>query len=233
MKLFFKILLAAVMCAVCSGAFAEAYTLISKPGTTLVKVAVQGGGSKVINDKSLSKLLHLSPDQSSAIHMTINLNPDHTMSGYVDTDALFYLPSQILFNISGVWYRPANSKVIYIAPDGNPIMGEDADGAYGQLFNPSLAPFVPVQNLVPMMFGKKVSDFDPIYSSIKLTTGVIKLVLDQNGEITSATSAIRLSGRAMTSYCKLDTFKQCTIFKGTKDASFSFGVKAKYIVTTL
>ncbi|HSC76410.1 MAG TPA: hypothetical protein VLB90_09275 [Pseudomonadales bacterium] len=233
MKLFFKTLLVAAMCTVCSGAFAEAYTLISRPGTASTKVALQGGGSKVINDKSLSKLLHLSPDQSSAIHITINLNPDHTMSGSVDTDALFYLPSQILFNISGIWYRPTNSKVIYIAPDGNPIMGEDADGAYGQLFNPTLAPFLPVQNLIPMMFGKKVSGFDPIYSSIRLTTGIIKLTLDQNGEITSATSAIRLSGRALTSYCKLDSFKQCTIPKGTKDANFNFGMKAKYTVTTL
>ena len=141
-----------------------------------------------------------------------------------------------LFTLSGSWYRPAGSKVIYYALDGDPTKGEASDGAWGTLFDPARAaiPDMNLQGFMPVLFSKKVASISPIYPTVMLKTGIIKLKLAGN-EIKSATTNMIITGRAMTSYCKMDKAADptCSIPNGVKDASFGFSAITKSTVTPI
>ena len=133
-----------------------------------------------------------------------------------------------LFLLSGIWYRPPGSKVIYYAIDGDPTKGQNSDGTWGALFDPAKAAIMNLQGFMPVLFGTKVTSIEPIYPTIFMKTGLIKLSL--NGDtIKGATTDMTIVGRAMASYCKVDKTDTC-VPTVTKDASFGFSSKTKSTV---
>ncbi len=224
MKILLNALLAASLCTFFSNAFAESYTVTSNPGALTVKATLQGGGAIKINDKNIGKIFS-NPDPDLWVRQTINLNADHTLDGTIETNVVSFLPGGIVYNLSGTWYRPAGSNVIYIAPDGDATNADQDNAGYGNLFNP-MNTFFPVDYLLSMAFLKKVTMVSPIYASLKFSDGIIKLKLDKNGTATSATSIIKVSGHAMTTYCKMKKNGPCNLV-GPKDAAFSIGTTAK------
>ena len=213
MKITFKKILAGAMLAsLAVTAMAESYQINSIDGSTLLTVSLQGGGTAKIGGPLVSQ--------------DLTLNADHTMTGRIfatnegeDTD---------LFLLSGIWYRPPGSKVIYYAIDGDPTKGQNSDGTWGALFDPAKAAIMNLQGFMPVLFGTKVTSIEPIYPTIFMKTGLIKLSL--NGDtIKGATTDMTIVGRAMASYCKVDKTDTC-VPTVTKDASFGFSSKTKSTV---
>ena len=226
MKITFKKILAGAMLAsLAVTAMAESYQINSIDGSTLLTVSLQGGGTAKIGGPLVSQ--------------DLTLNADHTMTGRIfatnegeDTD---------LFLLSGIWYRPPSSKVIYYAIDGDPTKGQNSDGTWGALFDPAKAAIMNLQGFMPVLFGTKVTSIEPIYPTIFMKTGLIKLslngdtlkgatTLSLNGDtIKGATTDMTIVGRAMASYCKVDKTDTC-VPTVTKDASFGFSSKTKSTV---
>lgn len=223
MKTVLKTLIsAAVFVATASTAFAEEYIVTSVVGTPSIKVTLQGGGSVTVNDKSAAKA-----GLTDSLKQTLNLHPDHTMTGSLGT-----VTGATLFSLSGSWYRPTGSKVIYFSLDGDPSKGQASDGAWGALFDPNKAAIMALNQFMPVLFINKVSSVEPIYPSVSLKTGLIKLKL-AGDTITGATTELTIAGRAMTEFCKMDKAQppQCSISKGpAKDIGFAFTAKTKSTV---
>jgi hypothetical protein len=201
----------------------NSYAVNSVDGSVNVKVTVQGAGSVTLPKMDAST--------GAALRQNLMLNNDHTMVG----DIYLYNPADsdvAFFHLTGKWYRPEGSKVIYYGIDGDPTDGAASDGTYGALFDPVKAVQLPLQSFIPILFSTKIAGISPIFPTVGLKTGVIKLKLDKSGNIVSATTDMNVAGRAMVDYCKMDKAETptCSIPKGTKDASFSFSVKSKATV---
>lgn len=230
MKTTLKRLLAAVMLTTTvSVAFAESYNVDSVDGTVKISISLQGGGT--------AKLPSAAFPLPGILKQHLSLNADHTMVGSIyninTVDGIEQPPFE-LFSLSGVWYRPEGSKVIYYAIDGDPTKGMASDGTWGALFDPNKATVLALPDFMPLLFGKKVASISPIYPTVMLKTGIIKLKLAGN-EIKSATTNMIITGRAMTSYCKMDKAADptCSIPNGVKDASFGFSAITKSTVTPI
>jgi len=227
MKTIFKTLCSAVtLMAAASTAFAESYDVNSVDGKVKISISLQGGGKATIPGPGIA----LPPGGLVGQHLA--LQSDNTLVG-----SIYYrfngsdLP---LFNLTGAWYRPTGSKVIYFAIDGDPTKGQASDGTWGALFDPAKATLAALPDFMPILFGKKVSSIVPIYPAVKLKTGVIKLKL-AGGQITGASTNMTITGRAMVSYCKMDKAADptCSIPNGVKDGSFGFSSITKSTVTVL
>ena len=225
MKTALKILFAAaILTTTASVALAESYEVNSIDGSVQISISLQGGGVAKIPSPSIA----LPP--GGIVKQHLSLNSDNTMTG-----SIYYfdgVDSMDLFALSGSWYRPAGSKVIYYALDGDPSKGEASDGTWGALFDPAKATLMALPGFMPVLFSKKVASISPIYPTVMLKTGIIKLKL-AGDEIKSATTNMTITGRAMTSYCKMDKAADptCSIPNGVKDASFGFSSITKSIVT--
>lgn len=208
---------AALFAAFAAQALAEEYTIQSVDGTAKLSVALQGAGVAKIPGPGIPL------PEGGFIRQRLNLNPDNTMTG-----SIYYSiagsPDSVLFVLTGSWYRPESSKTIYYAIDGDPTKGADSDGTYGALFDPAKATLMSLQSFMPLLFSNKVTAVTPIFPMVKLKTGIIKLTLNANGDITKASTDMTITGRAMASYCKMTKTPDpsCTIPNGIKDASFSF-----------
>lgn len=206
-------------------AFAESYNVDSVDGTVKISISLQGGGT--------AKLPSAAFPLPGTLKQHLTLNADHTMVGSIyNVDGA--APPFQLFSLSGVWYRPEGSKVIYYAIDGDPTKGMASDGTWGALFDPAKATVLALPDFMPVLFSKKVTSISPIYPTVMLKTGIIKLKL-AGDEIKSATTNMTISGRAMVSYCKMDKAAEptCSIPNGVKDASFGFSAITKSTVTPI
>lgn len=226
MKTTFKTLFASALLAVfASHSMAEEYVVQSVDGTAKLTVTLQGGGVAKIPGPGI-------PLEGGFIRQRLNLHPDHTMTGSIYY-AITGEPDNVVFELSGSWYRPEGGKVIYYAVDGDPTKGADSDGTYGALFDQGKAKLMSLQNFMPLLFSSKVASIEPIFPMVKLKTGLIKLSLDKNGNITKASTDMTITGRAMVNYCKMDKapIPGCTIPNGVKDATFGFSSVTKSTVS--
>ena len=227
MRNFFRIMLTTTVLAIIfpAQAFAESYTVTSTEGTALIKIKLQGGGAFVFNDKTLA-----TAGLSGNVVQVLNLHADHTLTGYIGAKT----PSttDTLFALSGTWYRPPGSSTIYFGLDGDPTKGPDSDGAFGALFAPPpKAAVMELQGFMPILFGTKVSSIQPIYPTVAMKQGVIKLKLSGD-QIKSATTTMEVAGRTMANFCKMDKAEPpaCSIPNGTKDVAFGFSATSKSTV---
>lgn len=221
------LLTAVVLTASASTTFAESYLVNSIDGDVKISVSLQSAGTANIPGPGIA----LPP--GGTVKQSLMLHEDHTMTGAISySDGVNNMD---LFRLSGIWYRPEGSKVIYYAVDGDPTKGAASDGTWGALFDPGKATLATLQDFMPLLFSNKVLSVSPIYPTIGLKTGIIKLTLNKNGDITKASSNMTIVGRAMVTYCKMDKAPEpsCSISKGTKDASFSFSSITKSTVGPL
>lgn len=218
---------AAALATMATSAFAESYQVNSVDGTLGISITVQGAGTATV-----AKPAPVKPTDTMAAKQNLTLNSDGTMTGSIFLDPTDpEVPNQTLFNLTGAWYRPEGSKVIYYAVDGDPTKGAASDGTYGGLFDPAKAAMVHLQGFMPMLFPTKIAAVNPIFPTVGQKTGLIKLKLNKDGSIASATTSMVIQGRAMVNYCKVDkSTDDCSIPNGTKDASFSFSVSSKATV---
>ena len=225
MKTALKILFAAAMLTTtASVALAESYEVNSIDGSVKISVSLQGGGVAKIPGPGIP----LPP--GGIVKQHLSLNSDYTMTG-----SIYYfngVDNMNLFMLSGSWYRPPGSTVIYYALDGDPTKGAASDGTWGALFDPAKATMAALPDFMPLLFSEKVASISPIYPTITLKTGIIKLKLTGD-EIKSATTNMTITGRAMINYCKMDkaAVPTCSIPNGIKDASFGFSSITKSTVT--
>jgi hypothetical protein len=216
-----KLISAAVFTAISSVASAESYTVDSVDGSVKLAITVQSAGVAKIPGPGVAL------PAGGIVRQHLTLNADHTMTG-----SIYYfdgISDADLFGLSGTWFRPEGSKVIYYALDGDPTKGADSDGTYGALFAPPpKAKLMELQSFMPILFETKISAINPIFPTIKLKTGIIKLTLSGD-EIKSASTDMTITGRAMITYCKVDKTDTC-VPTVTKDASFGFSSQTKSTV---
>ncbi len=208
---------AAALATMATSAFADpsSYQVNSVDGTLGISITVQGAGTATV-----AKPAPVKPTDTMVAKQNLTLNSDGTFTGTIFTDPTDpEAPDTVLFSLTGSWYRPEGSKVIYYAIDGDPTKGADSDGTYGGLFDPAKATLMHLQGFMPILFPTKIAAVNPIFPTVGLKTGLIKLKLNKDGSIASATTSMVIQGRAMVDYCKMSKEAEpaCSIPDGTKD----------------
>jgi hypothetical protein len=226
MKAILKTILTTVFfAATASAAFAESYEVNSVAGTQKLAISVQGAGVTKIPSPALNNLL----PEGGIVGQQLSLKADHTMTGAINYfDGVSTTID--LFSLTGMWYRPPGSSTIYFALDGDPTQGPASTGAYGALFDPGKALLMALPNFMPVLFQTKISSISPIYPTVKLKTGIIKLKLSGD-QIKSASTSLVLTGRGMVQYCKYNkNTEDCVATGAPKDATFGFSTYNKSTV---
>ncbi len=258
MKKYFNVLLPVVCAAaVSSSAFA------GKPVTTVYTVTAAESTVDKMNTTitiNLADAKKIIPTDIAPVSQTIILKSNKTFTGTIASSKMIAStnPNGVLINLSGKWLvdkkDPSGNTIKYVL-DGNPAAGAKAKLAWGNLFNPSLS-LLTVSEWMPLLFKEDglVADsckvinpkkptqtavilgFDPIYSSVKLTTGTIVF----NANKTTATTTMLVSGKAKVAV-NTPALEGCKIAMSPKvwnktlekpvTKPFSFGVVSDAMVT--
>lgn len=187
------------------GRSATSYYIDSVEKGAKVKITLQGAGAVTLPNAALTG--------DSPVGQDFMLNADCTFVSHIYTTSTEGRTD--LYTITGSWFYPAESKLIYFTLDGDISKGAEVDPeatTWGRLFAGGLS----IPNVMPLLFPAKVSAYNVTYPSVTVKTGTIQLSPDGQ----SAKATMSIIGKGVTTDTK----------SVRKETGFSFGSTVKATV---